>query len=181
MWGSEAQVKKLAAIAGAYAVFVSAASGQIQIKPLLDDIVGKWGTPNSPSLSPDGKTLAFHWCGANYTQCGIYTRPVAGGLMKLLINNDNRQCSADGPRWSPDGKMIAFTEDRNRWDVRLAVRNLATGAERELGGVCDGAYGSSPDPQPSWSPDSRWIAASLNVEDMGCAPALFPAAGGSVT
>jgi Tol biopolymer transport system component len=173
MWGQAAQLKKLAAIAGAYAVSLSAASGQIQIQPLLNDLAGRFGPPKIATLSLDGKTLAFNWCGEKFTECGIYTRPLAGGPAKLLTNR-----WGGDPRWSPDGTMIAFTEGRNRFDVGLIVRSLASGVERELGAVCYFAYGSSPAPQPSWSPDSRWIAASLNTGDMGCAPALFPVAEG---
>jgi hypothetical protein len=147
MWGQAAQLKKLAAIAGAYAVSLSAASGQIQIQPLLNDLAGRFGPPKIATLSLDGKTLAFNWCGEKFTECGIYTRPLAGGPAKLLTNR-----WGGDPRWSPDGTMIAFTEGRNRFDVGLIVRSLASGVERELGAVCYFAYGSSPAPNPPGVP-----------------------------
>jgi hypothetical protein len=146
----------------------SAVAGQVQIKPLLDDLAGNM---DNPSLSPDGKTLAFDWCRPEPgNSCGMYTRPLAGGPVKPFVNGDNRNGYVSGPRWSPDGKMIAFTEQRNRWDIRLVVRSFGGGAERELGNVCEGA--------PSWSPDGRFVAAVRDPGYMDCCPALFPAAGG---
>jgi Tol biopolymer transport system component len=160
-------MKKPAVIAGLHALFLSAASAQVQVKSLLDDLGGQVG---SASLSPDGKTLAFQWCSQNVERCGIYTRALAGGPMKLLVAG----AGVSMPGWSPNGQMIAFTDTHDRWDVRLIVRNLASGVERELGAFCNARGGGSP---PSWSHDSRWVAASRNMEDMACAPALFPVDG----
>lgn len=163
-------MKKHGAIAVLIGLILSNASGQVQIRPLLDDLGADAGSPGSAGLSPDGKTLVFEWCSRN-VGCGIYTRPLAGGPMKLMVGGDHPGLLGM-PQWSPDGKMIALTDTRNRWDIRLVVRDLASGVEREVGGFCYPRGGESP---PSWSPDSRWIAASRNMGDMACAPALFPA------
>ena len=59
--------------------------------------------PNHPALSPDGKTVAFDWNG------DIWTAPVEGGLARPLTSHPARDMS---PRFSPDGKEIAFVSER---------------------------------------------------------------------
>ncbi len=54
-------------------------------------------------LSPDGKTLAFSWQG------DLWTVGSNGGIAKRLTQNEARDRR---PVWSPDGKEIAFTSDR---------------------------------------------------------------------
>ena len=58
---------------------------QVQVKPLVD-----FGVQiSSPNLSPDGKTLAFDSCDANFT-CAIYLRPIEGGVSHPLVDRDDK-------------------------------------------------------------------------------------------
>jgi tricorn protease len=59
--------------------------------------------PNQPALSPDGRTLAFDWNG------DIWTVPLRGGVARPLTSHPGKDTS---PRFSPDGKEIAFLSDR---------------------------------------------------------------------
>ena len=56
-----------------------------------------------PSISPDGKTIAFSYKG------DIYTVPAAGGKATAITTNPAYDAN---PIWSPDGKTIAFRSDR---------------------------------------------------------------------
>jgi Tol biopolymer transport system component len=66
-----------------------------------------------------------------------------------------RNAGADEPAWSPSGRSIAFTVDRNPPEgPRIAIyvaRADGTGLHRVVGG-------RSQDYAPAWSPDGRWIA-----------------------
>ena len=95
-------------------------------------------------VSPDGRTLAFDLLG------DIYTMPIIGGTPTRI---------ADGlafehqPRFSPDGRRIAFTSDRGGGD-NIWVMN-ADGSDKRQVTKEDFRLLN----QPSWSPDGRFIAA----------------------
>ncbi len=131
----------------ALGLLLGAASGQVQIQPLMELA----GQTSEPSLSPDGKTIAFNWCKPDYS-CGIYTRPLAGGTVQLFAEQNAVMGFANSPRWSPDGRTIALTRFYSHYDVHLVVRGFAAEAELDLGGVCWG--------QATWSPDGRFVVAS---------------------
>ena len=71
-----------------------------------------------PSISPDGKTIAFTYKG------DIYTVPTAGGKAQPLTTNAAYDYM---PKWSPDGKSIAFSSDRNgNFDVFIVAAEGGT-------------------------------------------------------
>ncbi len=95
-------------------------------------------------VSPDGRTIAFTLLG------DIYTLPIAGGTPTRI---------ADGlawethPRFSPDGRRIAFTSDRGGGE-NIWVMN-ANGSDKRQ--VTKESFRLTN--QPTWSPDGRFIAA----------------------
>ena len=106
-----------------------------------------------PQVSPDGKGVAFtigdvNW-DANKVVTQIYVTPVDGGSIKQLTNGAS---SATSPRWSPDGKKIAYITGGQIWvmendgDNKEPVTRISTNAAA-----------------PVWSPDGKWIAFTSEV------------------
>ena len=77
------------------------------------------------------------------------------------------------PRMSPDGKEIAYVEDRRS----LKVYNLLTKQYRELLSPDDMFYMSDNDQYFRWSPDSKWILAKYTPEISNSEVALIKADG----
>lgn len=95
-------------------------------------------------VSPDGSRIAFSLLG------DIYIMPISGGNPTRIAEGLAWEVQ---PRFSPDGKRIAFTSDRaggdNIWLMDTDGENkqqLTKESFRLLN-------------QPSWSPDGRFIAA----------------------
>ncbi len=98
------------------------------------------------SLSPDGKNLAYTSIENNEQH--IYTTPVTRGSPKQLVDIQARE-----PVFSPDGKLIAYVEDKNlgRSGGDLWIIPAAGGVPKL---VAKAGMASS----PVWSPDGKMIA-----------------------
>lgn len=104
-------------------------------------------------VSPNGRTVAFTVGDVdkigNRTLTHIYTVSVDGSNLKQITKGDK---SNSGPRWSPDGKRLAYTMLGQIWtmepdgDDRKQITKISTGAGN-----------------PVWSPDGRYIAFNSDV------------------
>ena len=108
------------------------------------DVTVHEGTSMSVSISPDGRTIATDMQGS------IWVMPAAGGEMKRITDvfNDARQ-----PRWSPDGRTIAFFAFRDGGYDIWAI-NPDGSNQRKL------TWGTYDDREPIFSHDGTRIAFS---------------------
>ena len=118
----------------------------------IDDLL-KVRRVADPQVSPDGKRVAFSVGDVNFdgnrVVNQIYVMSIEGGSMKQLTTGDR---SSSAPRWSADGKKIAYTTGSQVWvmdndgDHKEQVTKISTGAAA-----------------PVWSPDGKWIAFTSDV------------------
>ncbi len=86
-------------------------------------------------------------------EASIVVRPVAGGRAVSFAGISPRNGFPGTPRWSPDGKQLAFLRFYcHNCDEKLFVKPYPSGPEKLLGNVCGGA--------PSWTPDGRFLIAT---------------------
>lgn len=102
------------------------------------------GTWMNVDVSRDGKLIAFDLLG------DIYTMPIAGGTPTRIAEG---LAYEHQPRFSPDGKRIAFTSDRGGGD-NIWIMNVDGSDKRQLTKEDFRLMN-----QPSWSPDGRFIVA----------------------
>ncbi len=125
------------------------------------------GTWMSLDVSPDGNTIAFDLLG------DIYVVPITGGTARPLTNTVAWDMQ---PRFSPDGKRIAFTSDRdgadNIWVMSVGGEDLHQVTTEDFRLLNS----------PAWSPDGSYIVARKHFtaeRSLGSGELwLFHAAGG---
>ncbi len=103
------------------------------------------GTWMSVDVSPDGKTIAFDLLG------DIYLLPIKGGKAQRLTKGLAFDCQ---PRYSPDGKSLAFVSDRDG-NENLWIKNLETGDSTQLSKEKTDVMQAA-----EWTPDGNYLIAA---------------------
>ena len=166
-------------------------SGEGEVfKELVVDLDGEIG---SLDWSPDGKKIVFtnlikpkqYSNVVEYLRnivSGIGVISVMGGKPTMLIPTENKGIQYGSPRWSPDGKRIAFgTYNRNaieKGDENEIAHGLwtinAQGGEPELVAKTDrDGY------KLCWTTDGKYIITEQRIKDMEFELYKVPADGGT--
>jgi len=129
-------------------------------EPSISLAVTNVGEKYSPSLSPDGKQVAFAWNGGTGLQFSIYVKLIG---TEESVRLTRRESIDFNPVWSPDGHYIAFCRIKKA-DTGIYIVPALGGAERK---IRDTHWENRDFDQVfwyfgrlSWSPDGKLLAFS---------------------
>jgi dipeptidyl aminopeptidase/acylaminoacyl peptidase len=121
-------------------------------------------TASAPAISPDGRWVAFVRTNIVEAENRRHTElwiAASDGSMpaKRLTSADS---NASAPRWSPDGKLLAFRSDSDIWFLDISAQDARPFQIPGVGGM------------PIFSPDNRWIAFTKKTPPPSETPAESP-------
>lgn len=107
---------------------------------LTPEVLEAFGRVGAPTLSPDGKTIAFTLSyediESNASNAEIYTVPVEGGDIKRLTTSAK---SENNLQWIENGKKIAYLRfDEDTDAQQLYVIDIATGKSEKISEIKNG-------------------------------------------
>jgi dipeptidyl aminopeptidase/acylaminoacyl peptidase len=133
-------------------------------RPITETDLLKFQWIADPQISPDGREIAYVLVTVNEKEdrydTSLWSVATAGGVPSRRLTAGPRDSA---PRWSPDGRTIAFLRapgEKDRPQIHLLP--MSGGEARRLTDVPKGAAA------PVWSPDGRTIAftSTANAEDL---------------
>jgi Tol biopolymer transport system component len=96
-------------------------------------------------FSRDGRSIAY----VTTTERELWVSKVDGRDPHLITTPEHTDLEL--PRWSPDGKFIAFMARIPGRPYRIFMLSLADGA------ITEAAEGTDDQGAPTWSPDGKWL------------------------
>ncbi len=142
--------------AGALLVVLALSAAAVRANTAAERIsamdIFEFRTVADPQISPDGKHIAYM---VNFADIRTDTR-YSNLWMINYDGSDNRPVTSgnfhdSSPRWSPDGKRLAFLSDRDG-SPQIYERWTDTGEVERVTNLAEGPSGIS------WSPDGQQIA-----------------------
>ncbi|HET8677367.1 MAG TPA: hypothetical protein VFO63_16340, partial [Blastocatellia bacterium] len=129
---------------------VAAQKWQKPLKPFTINELLQVRRVSDPQLSPDGRWIAYTISdtdkAANRRTTQIYLISSEGGDPRQLTSEKQ---SSTSPRWSPDGKRLAFVSASQIWTIEVTQTGASsptTSAPKQITNISTGADG------PVWSP-----------------------------
>ncbi len=134
----------------------------------------------SVSFSPDGRSLLY--AGERKGSWNVYTTSITREeepyfYASTLLNEKEiiaTEAEEFQPSWSPDGKEVAYLEER----VALKVVNIESKAVRTIMGPEHSYSYSDGDQHYDWSPDGKWFLVEYNQPNQWISEAGLVAADG---
>ncbi|MCX5765661.1 MAG: S9 family peptidase [Gemmatimonadetes bacterium] len=134
------------------AVFALAPRANAQAKRLQAADIFQLEYAAEPQISPDGQWVAYvrQWSDnmTDRRHSNIWLAKVDGSLHRPLTSGKFDDVS---PRWSPDGKRLAYVSNRSG-SAQLYIRWMDTGESYAL------TNGGNAPSAPTWSPDGTQLA-----------------------
>jgi len=111
----------------------------------------------SPIWSPDGKSIAYFSDESGEYELHIRNQDGKGDVRKIKVAGAGFY---DVPEWSPDSQKISYAD--NSWS--LFWLDLKTGVSKKIASEFQYGPSRAKTIHHVWSPDSKWIAYTLNTK-----------------
>jgi dipeptidyl aminopeptidase/acylaminoacyl peptidase len=151
------RISSTAVLIAAAVLFAAVSAPAQALKPLTFEDFIKIQRVTDPQPSPDGKWIVFVVTvmdmEANRGNSDIWIVPTAGGEPRRLTSAPGTD---NNPRWSPDGKVLAFVSTRSG-APQIWMIAPEGGEARQMTTLSSGAAGIA------WSPDGKKLAFASSV------------------